>query len=272
MGYLVQYRKNNLKNTAIGMRKRGLSYSEIRKTISVSKSTLSRWFRGISLTDFQLKKLQERRRLAGERGSRTRKLKTQTEIQKIKKISAENICKISPREFWLMGVVLYWRERFTSDRNPDTKQGVCFSSSNPHLIFFFLKWLREIGKLSKDEIKFSIFISRSKKDLLPKAIHYWSVITGFPEENFSRYYLQSDNKKLVDEQELIKPLNPDTNSQSSKDTGEVIEEKHSTLIQNQKMKKPVKGAKFGFLQIRVKASSMLARQISGWIDGIISFL
>lgn len=238
MGYLVQYRKNNLKNSALEMRKRGLSYNEIKNLISISKGTLSRWFRGVELTEVQKKKLEDRRRSAGIRGSKTRKLKTQEVIEKIKRSSANDIKKISPRELWLMGIMLYWRERFLHGREHNTKQGVNFSSSNPNLIKLFLKWLRDVGGLKNDEINFAIFIGKSKKDSIHKAVGYWSRITLLPRESFSRFYLQSENQK----------------------------------VPNKKRRKPVKGGKYGFLQIKVRASSMLARQISGWINGIQQFL
>ena len=248
MGYLVQYRKNNLKNSALEMRKRGLSYSEIKNLISISKGTLSRWFKGVQLTEVQKKKLDDRRWSAAARGSKTRKLKTREAIEKIKLSSAKDVKKISPRELWLMGIVLYWRERFLHGEERDTKQGVNFSSSNPNLIKLFLKWLRDVGGLKSDEIQFAIFIGKSKKDSIHKAVGYWSRITQFSKDSFSRFYLQADNRKFSPGSENLK-------------NG-----------QNRKTRKPVKRVKHGFLQIKVRASSMLARQISGWINGIQSFL
>ena len=99
------------------------------------------------------------------------------------------------------------------------KKGVSFSTSNPDLARFFLRWLKDIGDLKKEEICFDIFTdkeSRSKDEV----ISYWSEITGFSEECFSRVYLYK------------------------------------------------KKAKTSILRIRVRASSMLARQIGGWISGL----
>ena len=41
--------KNDLKNLAIGLRKRGLTYSEIMAKVPVAKSTLSDWLHSVSL-------------------------------------------------------------------------------------------------------------------------------------------------------------------------------------------------------------------------------
>lgn len=236
------------------MRKRGFSYGQIKNLITVSKGTLSRWLRGVELTEVQRKKLEDRRRVAAERGVKTRKLKTREAIEKIKHVSANDVRKISPRELWLMGIVLYWRERFLPDGEHNSKQGVRFSSSNPGIIKLFLKWLREVGRLQSKEILFSIFIGKSKKDSIHKAVGYWSRVTGFPREDFSRFYLQAENKKFYPE---LKNEEGGKNFKGGKSF---------------KKRKRLKRNKYGFLQIKVRSSSMLARQISGWIEGIRDLL
>ena len=63
------------------------------------------------------------------------------EIAEIKKTSAKDIQEITKKELWLMGIVLYWRERLLSGNENDLRKGVKFSSSDPYLIKLFLKWL-----------------------------------------------------------------------------------------------------------------------------------
>ncbi len=208
---MVQPQKNSSKDFAIELRKGGYSYSEIKKFCPVPKSTLSYWFRDLKLSEPQLARLKKKRIEATRRGSKTKTLKTFKAIEEIQNRAAKDIGKISKRELWLMGVVLYWRER---NKN-DFRKGVYFSSSNPELINFFLKWLKEVGGIRDEEIAFDIFTRKLKED--PGL--YWSEITGFPKKTFSHVYIQ-------------------------------------------------KRASKGFLRIRVKASSMLARQVSGWAKGI----
>lgn len=283
MGYLVQYRKNNLKSSAIEMRKRGLSYNEIKNLISISKGTLSRWLREVELTGAQKKKLEDRRRIAAARGSKTRKLKTREAIEKIKQTSAKDVKKISPRELWLMGIMILWREKFLKNEKMEAQGGVKFSSSNPGLIRLFLKWLQEIGGLKKEEITFSIFLD--KKDYLLDAIKYWSEITGFSREDFARYYLtsKSNESSLDDVQKgrrtpqssMLHKKNDESSKPISVEGAPINRELKNSdekIIKNFLNQKPVKRIEYGFLQVRVKASSMLARQISGWINGIQEFL
>jgi len=232
---MVQYLKKYKKNIAIDMRKRGFSYSEIENRISIPKSTLSFWLKGLKLTEEQAERLNKKRIEAIRAGSKKRTARILEKIEEIKKSSAKDIKGISKRELWLMGIVLYWRDRSSSvvdDYN--LKKGVRFTSSNPDLIRLFLKWLQDIGRIKKGEILFDIFIDKDKKESTEKSTHYWAGITNFPESSFSRiYYLKPRDGKVQDEE-----------------------------------KRNYKKAGFGLLRIRVCASSMLARQIYGWVEAI----
>ncbi len=206
------------------MRKRGFSYSEIQSSMQIPKSTLSSWLRGVELSDFQLERLRKKRNEIARRNAQKRIFDLAHRITEIKNSAAENIGAISKRELWLMGIMLFWREQ-------NQKKGIQFTSSDPRSILFFLKWLRDIGKIKEDEVGFDIFIGKEKKEEIHRAVVYWSKLTGFRQIYFNTaYYLETPRKKGL--------------------------RKISTQ------------ASHGYLRIRVKASSMLARQIAGWIRGI----
>jgi len=209
------------KKRAVELRRKGFSYSEIKKSLFVPKSTLSYWLKKIKLSEPQLRRLKRKRSEAAKTGSKFKKLKTLDAIEKIQRASAADIKQISKRELWMMGIMLYWKERLSHGNTSDLRKGVRFTSSDPHLIKLFLKWLKEIGQLKIEEIQFDIFLSKRKKNM-NRVIDYWSGITGYSKDNFPRIYRQSNKTE------------------------------------------------FGLLRVRVKASSMLARQISGWIKGIIN--
>lgn len=226
---MVQYIEKYKKNIAIDMRKRGLSYSEIENRIHVPKSTLSFWLKNLKLSEEQKKRLDEKRIEGIKKGAQKKILKTIQAIEEISGSSARDIQKISKREFWLMGVMLYWRERFLAGNKNDLRKGVRFSSSDPDLIKLFLKWLKDIGKIKDEEIGFDIFIGGNRGDSVKNAVDYWSKVTDFPADYFLHIYFQNKQK---------------SKKRSLEETGH------------------------GFLRVRVKASSMLARQIYGWISGI----
>ena len=194
------------KGIAIELRRKGFSYSEIKTSLNIPKSTIAYWLKDIKLSDFQVQKLQTRRSDTAKRNSEKRTAKVLKTIEDIKKSSAKDVDKISKRELWLMGITMYWKNK---NKN-DLKKGVSFSSSDPDQIKLFLKWLKEVGGIKDDEIMLDIFMGKDKKNSI------------FQADWFSRVYYYKSRSN--------------------------------------------------FFRIRVKASSMLARQMAGWIEGIRSHL
>lgn len=216
---MVQFSKNFRKNLAFDLRKKGLSYSEIKNSVPVAKSTLAYWFRDLKLSETQTQKLDERRLKIARENIGKRNQKILEKIEDIKLSSAQDIKEISKREFWLMGLMLYWRQR----NSRDFKSGVNVTSSDPKVIKFFLRWLSEIGRLEKKEIFFDILINNYGEANTSEAINYWARLVGYSRAHFRRVYFLSPRKK---------------------------------------------GEGLGALRLRVRGSSMLARQIAGWHYGI----
>lgn len=239
--YLEKYKQN----IAIEMRKRGLSYSEIENRIHIPKSTLSYWLKNLKLTPEQIKKLNDKRVEVAKANALKKISRTSKMIEEVKHSSSQDIKEISKKELWLMGVILYWKN---GNKN-DLRKGVHFSSSDPYLIKLFLKWLQEVGGINKEEIRFDIFIKNSRSGfvknknnkVIAETIYRWSKITGFPKNSFSGIYLQKAKSKLI---------------KNGVD--------NSTKGTNQ-----IKGE---FLRIKVGQSSMLARQIAGWMEGVKTLL
>src|SRR3989344_8878592 len=234
MKNVVQPLQKFKKQTALELRKKGFSYSEIREKIKIPKSTLSFWLKSVKLTDYQTQKLKDKREKIAKANSAKRGLSIERQIEEIKNTSSKNIGQISKRELWLIGIILYWLKR----NKDDLKNGVTFASSDPGILKLFLKWLKEVGGIKDQEIKFDIFLKKKKvvsENLLKEIIRYWSNAIGYPKERFLHHiYFQKSNTISKDNQN----------------------------IDNDKI--------YGFLRVRVGSSSMLARQISGWIEGIVN--
>lgn len=229
---MSQYIEKYKKNIVIDMRKRGFSYSEIKNSIHVPKSTIAFWLKDIKLTPSQFERLKNKQLETIRANSEKRKLKTKELIERIKESSAKDIDKISKRELWLMGIILYWRERLLLNNENDLRKGISFMSSDPYLIKLFLKWLEEVGNISREEIMFDIFIKKNRKEYIDEVVGYWSEVAGYSKECFPHIYYQKSKTK--------------------------INKKQITFL----------GSKMGLLRVRVKASSGLVRQIAGWIKGI----
>lgn len=227
------------KRLAIDLRKKGYSYSEIGNFVSVPKSTLGAWLKKIKLTPLERERIRQKRIFGSRRGGEQKIIHTRERIEKIQKNSEQQVKEISERELWLLGIMLYWRERFQKEQNEggrDLRKGVHLTSSDPSLIRLFLRWLFRIGHLRKEEIYFDIFLQGISDEEQKQILDYWARITGYPPSVFTHIYIQ-------------KKYRPKRG------------------VKNRPRKKGGL-SKFGILRIRVKASSMLARQISGWISGI----
>ena len=203
------------KRIAVDLRKKGYSYSEIKDFISIPKSTLGLWLKGLKLSPLQMERVRQKRILGSRRGAEKKRLLTSNAISKIQDDSSKQISEISKRELWFMGLMLYWKNQ----SEKDLRSGVHFSSSNSAHIKLFLKWLTQIGNIKNDELFFDIIDNSKKRN---DSIAYWSNITKFPRSIFTRFYVQKSVSNM--------------------------------------------------LRIRVRGSSMLARQIAGWINGLTSKL
>lgn len=233
---MSQYIEKYKKNIAIDMRKRGFSYSEIENRIHVPISTLSYWLKSLKLSKELAEKLNEKRLAGIKKGLEKKVARRKKQIEELKISSAKSIRTISKKELWLIGITLYWRERLLSGNENDLRKGVKFTSSDPYLVKLFLKWLKDIGRIKDEEIEFDIFIREDDKSLKKETIAFWSDVTEFSEDRFKNVYIQKIRLK-----------------------------------RKRGGRKNTSKTKYGLLRTRVKASSMLARQIAGWVRGIIRY-
>ena len=97
---------------AIGLRKMGLSYSEIQAKIPVSQASLSLWLRGVELNHDHRRRLTERRlsgqRFAAQKVHEQRLARVANTLSEAK-TEAEQLLNFRD-VLWLIGTVLYWAE------------------------------------------------------------------------------------------------------------------------------------------------------------------
>jgi DNA-binding transcriptional MerR regulator len=178
------YKKLKLK--AIELRKRGLSYGEIKKKINVAKSTLSYWLKSIPLTPEQRKRFYTRAVLALARGAQSQRERRKREIEKIIKEAEKEIqFPLSFETFRLIGAFLYWAEG-------NKTKGFEFSNSYPSLIAFMVKWLKEVLKIPPETLKANLNIYPQQNEQEIK--EFWSQLTSIPLENFGKSYIKPLSK------------------------------------------------------------------------------
>lgn len=169
------------KTQAIQLRKEGKSYSEIKKIIGVSKSTLSSWLKDIVLTEehkLRLNRLQS----SGYLGAKKQQIFALRHHNEIKEKAKREAVELAKSPFFIAGLMLYWAEG-------GKKYGsVQFSNSDPAMIKIMMRWFREFCFVSEKRFRIGLFIHslHTQKDCLS----YWQKITRIPLTQFHKPYIK----------------------------------------------------------------------------------
>ena len=162
-------------DAAVELRKRGLSYPEISRELRVSKSTLSLWLRHIPVT-------LERQRVTPSEVFRTQGQRLHAErLKKIALATAEareEVQSLSLRELMITGAMLYWAEG-TKDPKTETFE---VANSDPVLVQFALRWLREVCGVPDHKIHVQMHIHTDLDEEECRA--FWMAATQLPREQF----------------------------------------------------------------------------------------
>lgn len=177
---------SQLKQKAIRLRKKGLSYNEIKKEVNVSKSTLSLWLKTVPLTSGQRERLYTKQILILSRGAQSQKERRIREIKKIVKSAEKEISlPLSSKAYQLFGAGLYWAE------GGKTK-GLEITNSDPYFILFMVRWLEKVFGTSPKKLKAKLNIYPQQNESAIK--QFWSQLTGIPLENFNKSFIKPPNK------------------------------------------------------------------------------
>lgn len=224
--------KHLLRKKALELRTRGFTYAEILEQIPVAKSTLSLWLRDVGLSKRQKQRVTEKRLSAALRGGKIRREQRISLTEAIYRNAKKDIGKISKRELWLIGVMLYWAEG-SKEKEGRPGIGVQFTNSDSRMIRLFLRWLLSVCNIQRDKIYFDIFIHENNKYRIEDVINHWSDTTGFSRNSFLHIYFKKNKVKT-----------------NRTNTGNLY---------------------FGVLKIKVRASSILNRKIAAWTEGVVEY-
>jgi len=88
-------------NKALILRKRGMSYSQIKKILKVSKSTLSLWLRNYPLSKQRIRELRDWNEQRIERCRETKRKKKEERLNQFYKEQKKLLFPFNKREFYL---------------------------------------------------------------------------------------------------------------------------------------------------------------------------
>jgi hypothetical protein len=177
------------------LRRKGLSYKEILKTIHVAKSTISEWCKDIELTDKQKRRLLNKKEYGQRKGSliaaeNKRNARVErTEI--IRKLAKRDIGKLSDRDRFMTGIALYAAEGNKADGNAG------FANSDPYLIRFMMIWFTKSAKVPMNRMRGAIWLHEGLSEEFAKK--FWSDLTKIPQNQFHKTYIakvKNESKKV----------------------------------------------------------------------------
>lgn len=170
------------------MRLSGMSYSQIKERLGVSKGTLSAWLASYPLSSERIKELRDFSPQRIERYRNTMARKRQEKLDQALEKAKKNIGSISNRDLYILGFALYWAEGAKTKRNT-----LYFANTDPSMLKIYLEWLKVLG-IESDKIKFKLHIYKDMDE--GEAIKFWIKTLGVKLSQFRKTYIK--NSRLVD--------------------------------------------------------------------------
>ncbi len=185
--------RTKLRQKAVDLRlTKQLSYSEIKKRLGVSKSTLSYWLQEYPLT---AEKILELRRKGWQKGEASRekyrltmRKKQETDdnhvYQKCATFFRENI---TADMLYVAGLMLYWGEG--DKRN---KYRIVVANSDPHLLKFFVSWAIKFLKVDAKDFRVQLHLYANMA--IPEEEKFWRSQLRLPMSQFYKTQVRKVGK------------------------------------------------------------------------------
>lgn len=181
--------KNDLKQKAIELRKSGASYSEIKKKVNVSKSSLSLWLKNMPLSKERISQLRDKNPQRIERYRNTMLEKRNKKMKIVLNEVSLKIKKISKRDLLIGGIFLYMGEG-----SKTTKGTTALTNTNPKILKLFIDWLY-LHEVPKDKIKIQLHLYEDMD--IEKQILFWVKTLGISKKQFRKPHIKSTNSNSL---------------------------------------------------------------------------
>jgi len=178
------------REAALELRKEGRSYSQIKATLKVPKSTLSGWLHNFPLTKKQIRLLRD---INAERIEKFRETMRQKRIARLENVLKEKIKELLPlsrRELLLCGLFLYLGEGAKSERSK-----LSISNTDPDIIKFTLFWFNKILKIPKNKIRVDLQLYKDMN--AGKEQNFWSKRLNLPLNQFNKSYIKKNSRQRI---------------------------------------------------------------------------
>lgn len=175
--------KSREKLLALSLRKRGMSYSQIKKQIKVSKSSLSLWLRDYPLPLERIRELRDFNEKRIESYRNTMKMKREKRWRAVYRKEERWLMPLSEKELYLCGLFLYWGEG-----GKTAPAQLSLSNTDPEMLKFYLLWLDKVLGIHKDRVSVKLHLYKDMSEM--EEIKYWSDCLGLSTIQFTKPYVK----------------------------------------------------------------------------------
>lgn len=177
------------KQKALIMRKKGMSYSQIKEKLNVSKSTLSGWLHDFPLNEERIRELRDNSPIRIEHYRNTMRAKKEARLKEVYKKVLKDIGNISERDLFIAGLFLYWGEGTKTQNSMSS-----LTNTNPSMLKFFIKWL-ELFDIKKKDLKVKLHLYCDMD--IDQSLNFWSKELKIPLSQFYKPYIKKINIKSI---------------------------------------------------------------------------
>ncbi len=175
---------------ALILRKREMSYSQIKEILKVSKSTLSCWLRNYPLSKERIRELRGCSERRIEKFRETMKQKRVKRLKETYETQKKLLLPLKYRELFMIGLGLYWGEgtKYRMD-------GLAISNTDPSIIKFLIHWLHKNLQIPKKKMRVMLHLYNDMN--IKKEMQFWSEILKIPLSQFARPYIKKTSSKNI---------------------------------------------------------------------------
>jgi len=180
------------KEKALALRKREMSYSQIKSILGIGKGTLSGWLKNYPLSKERIDALQGKNERRIERYRETRR---RTKEKRLNEFYLEQKNKLFPftnRDFFIAGLFLYWGEGTKT-----ISKNVSVSNTDPSVVNFFIDWAINYLRIPKRKIHICLHLYNDMD--IEKEKKYWSKILSIPLNQFSKPYIKISSSLRINQ-------------------------------------------------------------------------
>lgn len=173
------------KEKAIQLRLRGMSYSQIKEKLNLSKSTLSNWLAPYPLSAQRISELRDWSSKRIENYRATMQNKREQKLLAVYEKVSKDIGKLSKRELFIGGLLLYWGEGAKT-----SNATVALSNTDPSVLRFFLQWLK-LFEIKESELSIVMHLYKDMDE--SREIKFWMKQLNLPKSCFRKSYVKESN-------------------------------------------------------------------------------